>query len=124
MNKKPYSDARWRDNPMPRTPYCGYCKHFIGLVDGHLSCKAFDKIPRDIMRSMTNPLREIVESGLSPKTRTMCQNWSPAKNLCPTTDNGQRNTLKTPLKGCFYYAKIKKGGIYNGRDHNHHQHGG
>ena len=49
MSKKAYSDSRWHDNPMPRIPYCGYCKHFLGLVDDHVGCKAFDRIPRDIM---------------------------------------------------------------------------
>lgn len=49
MEKKPYSDARWWDNPMPHTPQCGKCKNYIGYIDGLLCCKAFDSIPRDIV---------------------------------------------------------------------------
>lgn len=48
MTKQLYSDSRWWDNPKPRTPVCCTCKHYIGVVDGHVSCKAFSKIPKDI----------------------------------------------------------------------------
>ena len=50
MEKKKYSDPRWWDNPMPRIPHCGYCKHYVGIVDGRVSCKAFKQIPKDIMK--------------------------------------------------------------------------
>ncbi len=46
MGKKPYSDPRWWDNPCPITSQCGTCKHF---KLGTTSCKAFDKIPKDIL---------------------------------------------------------------------------
>lgn len=46
MEKKPYRDARWRDNPCAITAQCGYCKHF---KRGTVSCKAFPRIPNDIL---------------------------------------------------------------------------
>ena len=49
MAKKKFSDPRWWDDPMFRTPYCGYCKHFIPSVDGKIRCKAFERIPHDII---------------------------------------------------------------------------
>lgn len=46
MEKKPFSDARWWDNPHPIVSQCGYCKHF---KRGTLSCKAFELIPKDLL---------------------------------------------------------------------------
>ncbi len=46
MGKKPYSDSRWWDNPHPIMTQCGTCKHF---KRGTISCKAFSKIPKDIL---------------------------------------------------------------------------
>ncbi|MDO4314652.1 MAG: hypothetical protein Q4C45_02665 [Oscillospiraceae bacterium] len=46
MKKKPFSDARWWDNPCAVTSQCGYCKHY---KIGTLSCKAFERIPKDIL---------------------------------------------------------------------------
>lgn len=49
MGEKPYSDARWWDNPRPISPQCNGCKHLIGLQDGKLICKAFPiGIPNEI----------------------------------------------------------------------------
>lgn len=46
MEKKLYSDSRWWDNPHPIAAQCGNCKHF---KRGTISCKAFVKIPKDIL---------------------------------------------------------------------------
>lgn len=46
MEKKPYSDSRWRDNPCPIMTQCGKCRHF---KRGTISCKAFTEIPNDIL---------------------------------------------------------------------------
>lgn len=46
MEKRPYSDRRWRDNPGFITAKCGKCKHF-NL--GTLSCKGFERIPDEIL---------------------------------------------------------------------------
>lgn len=45
MEKKPYSDPRWWDNPQPIIVQCGLCKHY---KRGTRSCKAFNYIPHDI----------------------------------------------------------------------------
>ncbi len=86
MTKKPYSDARWRDNPMPRTPFCGYCKHFIGIVDGHVSCKAFDKIPRDIMNDYIvhdHPMEGDHGYQFEPKDPDNAPKLTPRKKVMP-----------------------------------------
>lgn len=49
MAKKPFSDARWWDDPGGHTTQCGYCKNYLGYQDGVCKCKAFDQIPRDIL---------------------------------------------------------------------------
>lgn len=49
MKKKPYSDARWWDNPKPISPQCNDCKHFIDVKNGKPICKAYkDGIPEEI----------------------------------------------------------------------------
>lgn len=48
MEKKPYSDPRWWDNPKPKGTQCNSCKHFYGFR----KCKAFpDGIPRELSTS-------------------------------------------------------------------------
>ena len=46
MEKKPYSDPRWWDNPHPIMTQCGICKHF---KRGTTGCKAFARIPKDVL---------------------------------------------------------------------------
>lgn len=51
MSKKAYSAPRWWDNPMPIFPQCNTCKNYIGYKDGVICCKAFSKIPKDILNN-------------------------------------------------------------------------
>lgn len=46
MEKKPYSDRRWWDNPMPIFSLCGKCKHWRGRD----KCDKYDSIiPEKVM---------------------------------------------------------------------------
>lgn len=46
MNKKPYSDRRWNDNPMPISSLCNDCAYWLGRG----KCKKYEpKIPSEIM---------------------------------------------------------------------------
>lgn len=46
MEKKPYSDPRWWDNPMPKSSACGNCKFYQGF----LKCEKYNpKIPMAIL---------------------------------------------------------------------------
>ena len=68
MTKQLYSDSRWWDNPKPRTPVCCTCKHYIGVVDGHVSCKAFSKIPKDIRNDY---VKETMDSSMNRRIQRM-----------------------------------------------------
>jgi hypothetical protein len=49
MEKKPYSDARWWDDPKPEMAACGRCVHYITRG----KCRAFpDEIPRELLLSV------------------------------------------------------------------------
>ena len=46
MEKKPYSDHRWWDNPMPISSLCNSCENWLGRV----KCKKYeDEVPREIL---------------------------------------------------------------------------
>ena len=46
MGNEPYSDLRWRDNPMPKFSLCGKCKHWHGFG----KCDRYEsKVPKEIM---------------------------------------------------------------------------
>lgn len=46
MEKKPYSDRRWWDNPMPISSLCNICENWLGRG----KCKKYqDKVPREIL---------------------------------------------------------------------------
>lgn len=46
MDKKPYSDSRWWDNPQPLDVQCNSCKNFYGFR----KCRAFpDGIPKELL---------------------------------------------------------------------------
>lgn len=46
MEKKPYSDSRWWDNPMPVDSACGNCRFYQGF----LKCEKYSpKIPMNIL---------------------------------------------------------------------------
>lgn len=46
MDKEPYADSRWTDNPKPRDIQCNSCQHFLGFR----KCKAFpDGIPKELL---------------------------------------------------------------------------
>lgn len=46
MEKRPYSDHRWWDNPMPKDSACGRCKFYHGF----LKCEKYEPtIPTDIL---------------------------------------------------------------------------
>lgn len=46
MEKKPYSDRRWWDNPMPISSYCNDCKHWKGFG----KCDKYENgVPKEIL---------------------------------------------------------------------------
>jgi len=49
MDKKPYSDSRWWDDPKPCDVSCNSCAHYFGFA----KCKAFpNEIPRELLLSV------------------------------------------------------------------------
>jgi len=49
MDKKPFSDSRWRDEPKPKDAACCSCVHYAGFG----KCKAFPKkIPYELLLSV------------------------------------------------------------------------